>query len=96
MSVGDKPEGWAEPVHEALLYPATFYGAPRTIIFVVYLVAMLVITLLAMHTKLLAAGGVLVGALLIHTACAVGTRFEPHWVQILVDWWDAPKQEIEP
>lgn len=92
------PDGWGEPVNDAVAYPAAFFGArPRWIVMLSYAVAMLAMLVFAIRSQLLSGLLALVAVLGFHVVLILVShpRMEPFWSDVLGDWFDTPGR-IEP
>ena len=95
----DKPAGWHEPIHDAVAYPASFFGArPRNLMLAIYAVAMLMMVMFSMRSQLLSALLTLAGTLFVHLLLIVLSypRVEPFWAEVLGDWYETPSNRIDP
>jgi type IV secretory pathway TrbD component len=91
------PEEWSEPVHEALLKPASFFGAaPRHVMLIVYGVCALVLVWAAMAKLWLLMGVAVVAAAFAQVLTASLTYLEPHWFELLTDWLRSPQSRVDP
>ncbi len=92
-----RPEGWIEPVHEALLRPPSFFGAaPRNVVLIVHGVSVAVILAASMvkfWTVIFAAVGV---SSAIQVLTAGLTYSEPNWFELVVEWLKSPQRRVDP
>jgi type IV secretory pathway TrbD component len=93
----ERPEGWVEPVHEALLRPASFFGAaPRHVVVVSLGLCALVMVIAAMTRFWALMGIVLLVAAVIQVSTAALTFIEPHWFELLSEWLKSPQTKVDP
>jgi len=93
----ERPDGWIEPVHEALLRPPSFFGAtPRNAVLTVHGAAALLLVTAARSRSLELAGAALCLSVLVQIGTAGLTYIEPHWFELLVEWLSSPQSKVKP
>lgn len=85
------PPGFEAPVFRSLHEPILLAGAPRDFAILLWMCAFVLcakVGIRAMGLVLIAAGG-------LHVAVAVGTKYDPHFIQVLSKAFRTPRR-LEP
>lgn len=93
----ERPDGWVEPVHEALMRPASFYGAaPRNAVIGFHVLAALVLTVAALAKSWILMLAALGALSFVQMGTAALSYIEPHWFELVVEWLRSPQSRVEP
>lgn len=91
------PPGWSEPVNEALLGPATFFGAgPRGLAICTHVAGFGCAMIAAIHGELVWTVVPVLGSSFGHVLLALLTHVEPFWWPMVCEWLRAPQGRVDP
>lgn len=95
----EKPVGWVEEVPDELLRPATIFGAaPRGLVIAVWVGAGVVefLTIMLRAADWATFMVPIITASASHVGCAALTRYQPHWFEMVVEWFKSPQHRVDP
>lgn len=95
--MSDHPQGWFEPVNEALLSPPTFFGAgPRWLAIGAHFVGFASAMLAAVQGDIVWMIVPVLASSVGHVLLACLTHVEPFWWARLGEWLHAPQGRVDP